>query len=121
MRKYEDVDGRLVAVSTEIVSKLRTRLPRTDSTLDWDALQREIFSTIRDHLACGDCFDGWRPDDRGIQRCDTCARFPDDDTAAVYVAHVLRVFALTYGEDPFERAIVWATRQPKPEAMNEDS
>jgi hypothetical protein len=35
------------------------------------------------------CFDGWLPGEDGVERCDECRRFDDDDQAAEYVYELL--------------------------------
>ena len=45
------------------------------------------------------CLDGWIPGTHGIERCDDCRRFPDDDAARDHVANLLRELAAAYGAD----------------------
>lgn len=47
---------------------------------------------------CGACVDGWVPGDGGVERCDDCARFPDDDAAAAHVAEIVRTLAANYAD-----------------------
>lgn len=42
---------------------------------------------------CGGGCAGWRPGESGIERCDTCARFPDDDAARAYVERAAEALA----------------------------
>lgn len=52
----------------------------------------------RDANPCLECIDGWVPGENGVERCDTCKRFADDDAAADHVREILRTLAATYSE-----------------------
>ena len=44
------------------------------------------------------CIDGWIPGDTGVERCDDCQRFPDDDAAREHVREAIRTLLANYGE-----------------------
>lgn len=59
------------------------------------------------------CIDGWVPGENGVERCDECARFKDDDEAAAYVANILRTLRYSVSEEtpaPWEQLVTRSHR-----------
>ncbi len=103
-------DGRLPPAAQALVWKLKELLPPV--AIDWTKVQEEMLAVLRDQIPCGDCIDGWSPGDRGIERCDTCTRFADDDEAASHVANAIRTLIAAYGpDDPLEVVLQHALRE----------
>ncbi len=62
---------------------------------------------------CPECIDGWVPGEWGVERCDTCARFTDDDAAAAHVCEIIRTLVSNYEKhehEPLEAIIARAVR-----------
>jgi len=103
-------DGRLEPAARAIVWRLEQLLPRV--SLEAEKLRREIVKILREQIPCNECIDGWIPGDTGIERCDTCTRFADDDEATAHVANLIRTLVASYGpDDPLDVVIQRALRE----------
>lgn len=52
----------------------------------------EFTSSLREWTETPCCVDGWVMGSSGIQRCDDCKRFEDDEDAAKHIARVVNTF-----------------------------
>lgn len=55
-----------------------------------DYCKRRAPQRSGDRRWCEECMDGWVPGSTGVERCDTCGRFKDDDAARDHVRRILR-------------------------------
>lgn len=103
------VDGRLGPAARVLVWRLQELLPNVP--LDAERLRGEVHKVLLEQIPC-DCLDGWIPGSTGVERCDTCTRFADDDEAAAHVANLIRTLVASYGpDDPLDVVIQRALRE----------
>jgi hypothetical protein len=56
------------------------------------------------------CIEGWVPGEQGVERCDDCQRFGDDNEAAEHVREGLRTLIAHYADDRHEEPEAWIRR-----------
>jgi len=109
-----NLDGRISAAALAILWKIRETFPETPT--DAEALQGELVRILSEQIECGECIDGWIPGEDGIERCDTCTRFEDDDAARAHVLDLARTLVATYGPDePLEVVLSLALGEGAPD------